>query len=222
LSPPATSVVPEFPRYTGAESAADTVIHILGLPAAIAATAWLLASIGPDPKLAPAAIYAAGIIAMLAASAAYNIVRPGRIKARLRRLDHAMIFVAIAATYTPFTLQILDPPLGRAACALVWTIAALGILLKLAFYDHVERLSLALYLGMGWLIVLFIRPLMNALTGPNLALLLAGGLVYSAGSLLHTFGRRLKFHNALWHVMVLAAAGLHFAAIARLLLEPST
>lgn len=159
---------------------------------------------------------------MLAASAAYNLVPPGRVKARLRRLDHAMIFVAIAATYTPFTLEILQPPIGPATCALVWTVAAAGALLKLAFYHHVERLSLALYLGMGWLLVLVIRPLVDALPSPELALLLAGGLVYSAGALLHTYGRRLKFHNAIWHAMVLAAAGLHCAAIAHLLLHPAT
>jgi hemolysin III len=209
-----------FPSYTAAEAAADRVVHLVGLPAAIAATAWLIASTGPAATVKQTATlltYGFGLIGMLAASAAYNFARPGRAKALLRRIDHAMIFVMIAGSYTPFALNALRSRLGIPLCAAVWGLAAVGVLLKLACYQRVARVSLALYLGMGWLLLVVIRPLVAALPGEVLALLLAGGIVYSVGSLVHVRDR-LPFHNAIWHAMVLVAAGLHLAAVARLLM----
>ncbi len=178
-----------FPSYTGAEYAADVAVHLVGLPAAILSTVWLLAHVWPDASVmhaVTALVYGLGLIGMLAASAAYNLARPGRAKARLRRLDHAMIFVMIAGTYTPFVLNVLEPRLGLTVCGLVWALAVAGVGLKLGWYHRVERVSLALYLGMGWLLVLFIRPIIAGLSAELLALLLAGGVVYSLGSLMHT------------------------------------
>ena len=211
----------DFPRYTKPERAADLAVHLAGIAAAVVAAIWLLVALGPDADLRltiPAIVYAIGLVGMLAASAAYNLVPPSVAKARLQRLDHAMIFVMIAGTYTPFTLIVLQPVFGAAMCALVWTLALTGVCLKLGYFRRVEHVSLGLYLGMGWLLVLFIRPMIAGLSSQSFALLLAGGIVYSAGSLLHTFGRHIRFHNAVWHAMVVAAAILHFAAVARLLL----
>lgn len=194
---------------------------MLGLPAGIASSAWLLANAWPagSPKqLATVFVYGFGLIGMLAASAAYNLARPGRAKAVLRRLDHAMIFVMIAGTYTPFTLNLLEPGIGLKLCAVIWALAVAGVGLKLCWYDRVERASLLLYLGMGWLLLLVIRQVVAAASAEVLALLLAGGVVYSLGSLLHERGQRVRFHNAIWHAMVLIAAMLHFAAVARVLL----
>ncbi len=214
-----------FPRYTGAEIAADRAVHLVGLPAAIASVAWLVASAAPAATLKQIAtllIYGFGLIGMLAASAAYNLAPPSRAKALLRRLDHAMIFVMIAGTYTPFALNALGPRFGMPLCAAVWALAAAGVGLRLACFQRVERASLALYLGMGWLLLVVIRPLVAALPGGVLALLLGGGVIYSAGTLVHARGDgRVPFHNAIWHAMVLAAAGLHLAAVARLLLTPA-
>ncbi len=214
---------PGFPSYTGAEVAADRVVHILGLSTATASIAWLAASLGTaaTPRQVVAfLIYGAGLIGMLAASAAYNLAPPGRAKSVLRRLDHAMIFVMIAGSYTPFTLTALGPRLGMALFVAVWAVAAIGIALKLAWFHRVERASLALYLAMGWMLLVVIRPLMIALPGAVLILLLAGGIVYSLGSLVHVRDR-VPFHNAIWHAMVLVAAGLHLAAITRLLTPAS-
>lgn len=219
-----------FPVYTGAELAADRAVHLIGLPAAIAATAWLVVRAATAPagidaaRVAALLVYGLGLVGMLSASAAYNLARPGRTKALLRRLDHAMIFVMIAGTYTPFALLgALGPRLGVALCSAVWALAAVGAGLKLACPCRVERASLALYLGLGWLVLVVVRPLAAALPDGALALLLAGGVSYSLGAFIHVWGgggvgrrRRVPFHNAVWHVMVLAAAGLHLAAVARL------
>ena len=214
-----------FPAYTATERSADLVVHLIGLPAAITSVAWLVATVWPASSLEQAAsalVYGAGLIGMVAASAAYHLAPPGPAKARLRRLDHAMIFVMIAGTYTPFLLNALAPGLGVPLCVLVWALAAAGVGLKLAWHQRVERASLALYLGMGWLLLLVIRPILAALPADVLALLLAGGVIYSLGSLVHARCQHVPFHNAIWHAMVLAAATLHFAAVARVLLAPAT
>ena len=207
-----------FPSYTGAEATADGVIHVVGIAAAAAAVAWLIASIGPiatTKQTATLLIYSFGLVGMLVASAAYNLTRPGRAKALLRRIDHAMIFVMIAGSYTPFALNALGPSLGIPLCAAVWSVAAVGIGLQFVSFNHFRRVSLPLYLGMGWLLLVVIRSLVAALPGEVLSLLLAGGVVYSLGSLVHTLSR-MPFHNVLWHAMVLVAAGLHLSAVARL------
>jgi hemolysin III len=152
---------------------------------------------------------------MLSASALYNMTRPGRLKAVLRRLDRSMIFVMIAGTYTPFAMTALQPRLGLWVCAMVWGLAVVGVGLNVAHRRRLERLSMALYLGMGWLALAVLRPLLAAVPGSVLVLLIAGGVIYSLGSLVHARAR-MPFHNAVWHGMVVIAAGLHLAAVAEL------
>jgi hemolysin III len=125
----------------------------------------------------------------------------------------------IAGTYTPLSLTALRPGLGIPLCVTVWTLAAVGIALKLARPRRHERLALFLYLGMGWLLVPLLPPLIAALPVGIMVLILAGALVYSAGSFVHT-RVALPFHNAVWHAMVIVAAGLHLAAIAQVISLP--
>jgi hemolysin III len=151
---------------------------------------------------------------MVGTSMAYNRAPPGRVKAVLRRLDHAMIFVMIAGCYTPFALNGLQPAWGVPLCVLIWGLAALGCSLKLAASPYAARTDVALYLGLGWLpLPWFIAALPGVLVTP----LLAGGVAYSLGSVVHARSR-MRFHNALWHFLVLIGAALHFTAIAMLLL----
>ncbi len=209
----------DFPHCDPAEAAADRAVHVVGVCAGVASVCWLIASVAPEAtagRLATLLVYCFGLIGMLAASAAYNLAGPGRLKAALRRLDHAMIFVMIAGTYTPFALHAVDPDVGVPLCVAAWTLAALGVALKLASPRRFDRLSLALYLGMGWMLLAVIRPLAAALPVDVLALLLGGGIVYSLGAAVHAT-ERPRFHNAVWHAMVLIAAGLHFAAVSRVL-----
>lgn len=205
-----------FPIYSRAERWFNNVVHVIGVPAGVAAAAWLLAEVcrstGSFRLIVSMSIYAAGLIGMLGASAAYHLTRPGRAKELLRRADHAMIYVMIAGSYTPFALNVLQPPTGELLCAFIWAMAAIGIALQLVFPRRFEALSLGLYLGMGWAIVVVIRPLIERLPPASLEFLVGGGLVYSLGALIYT-RRGLKFHTAVWHVLVLVAAGLHVTAL---------
>ena len=205
-----------FPITTRAERGVDNAVHLMGVPAGVIAAAWLLAEVCRNSDsgrlIASMSIYAVGLIGMLAASAAYHLTRPGRAKELLRRADHAMIFVMIAGSYTPFALNVLQPPGGVVLCVIIWTLAAIGITVKLVYPRRFEGLSLGLYLGMGWAILFMIRPLIERLPAESLGLLVGGGVVYSLGALIYT-QRRLKFHTAVWHALVLVAAGLHVSAL---------
>jgi hemolysin III len=211
-----------FPDYTIAERWVDAVVHVVGLVAASIAVIWLFVQAWPvitTERIVTGSIYSFGLLGMLSASALYNLARAGRLKSIFRRLDHAMIFVMIAGTYTPLSLTALRPGLGIPLCVTVWLLAAIGIGMKVMRKDLHERLSLVLYLGMGWLLVPVLPPLITALPTGVMALIVAGGLVYSAGSFIHT-RTSWPFHNALWHAMVIVAAGLHMAAIAQVISLP--
>lgn len=204
-----------FPAYSRAEQRLDNGVHLIGVPAGVVVAAWLLTEVCRSESgrlIASMSVYAAGLIGMLVGSAAYHLSRPGRSKELLRRADHAMIFVMIAGSYTPYALNVLEAPAGVGLCVVIWALAAIGIALTLAFPRRFERLSLALYLGMGWAILVMIRPLIERLPTELLALLVGGGLVYSLGALIYT-RHELKYHTAVWHAMVLIAAGLHATAL---------
>ena len=193
------------------ELTADFVVHVLGLGLGAVAALALLVLAALNGGLAPVAIYVLGLAAMLGCSALYHLRRTSRFRPWLRRLDHAAIFVMIAGTYTPFTIQ-LPGAWAPALTAAVWAIAALGVAAKLAVPRHVEKLSVALYLGLGWIGLIALDPLLAAIDPTILALIGAGGLVYSAGVVFHLW-QSLPFHNAIWHGFVLVAAGVHYAAV---------
>lgn len=192
---------------TAAEIWADAVIHALGLLFATGAVAFLIYRDSPYALIA----YGGGLAGMLASSAAYNLWR-GPAKEIWRRVDHAMIFVMIAASYTPFVVLRLHGSNAALLGGVVWTGALAGIALKLFFPRRFERLSLALYLGLGWALVLSFDSLVRSLAGTTVTLLIVGGVLYTLGVPLH-LAHRLRFHNAAWHACVLAAAICHFAAI---------
>ncbi len=198
-------------------------MHLFGLPAGVVAAAWLILTVGLPATAkvnATLLVYSAGLVGMLGASAAYHLTRPGQVKERLRRLDHAMIFVMIAGTYTPFALNVLPGRQGIPLCAAAWAVAAAGIALKLLFPRRLERLSLVVYLGMGWM-VLSVLPSLIARASPDaLLLLVLGGVTYSVGSVIHSL-RRVRFQNAIWHMLVLLGAGLHLAALSRQFASPA-
>jgi hemolysin III len=163
--------------------------------------------------LVSAGIYSLGLMAMLGCSAAYNIARRSRHRDLLRRFDHAAIFVMIAGTYTPFTTLALHGNWAVFMTALVWLIAAVGVGLKLVLpYRRFEGLSVAIYLAFGWIVLIAIGPLTQSLSLTIMLLVVAGGVVYTAGVIFHAW-ERLPFQNAIWHGFVLAAAAIHFVAV---------
>ena len=198
--------------YTSNEVRADAFIHIVGILFAIGASLWLLAHVTGLPVTLSVSIYCSGLLLMIAASASYSLNRWPPAKEILRRIDHAAIFVMIAATYTPFAANRLGYETGPVLLATVWICAAAGVVLKFAFPRRFERLSLGFYLVMGWMIVAVAKQLATSVASVDLWLLFAGGAVYSAG-VAFLLLERIPFHKAIWHGFVLAAVVLHFAAV---------
>ncbi|MDI1283287.1 MAG: hemolysin III family protein [Reyranella sp.] len=196
------------------EQAADRVIHALGIGlGTIGAVALVgVAAIDGQPgDLAPVLIYAAGLLAMLGCSAAYNVFHTSGQREWLRRFDHAAIFAMIAGTYTPFTTR-LASGWSSGLTAVIWAIAAAGIALKLWQPRRIETISIVLYLALGWIGLAAAGPFMAALDARTLVLLASGGIVYTAGVIFHLW-RRLPYQNAIWHGFVLVAAGIHYLAV---------
>jgi hemolysin III len=196
------------------EFIADTVVHALGLGLGVVGVVAILVVTLDGPtsgRLLPIGVYALGLIAMLACSATYNILYKSPRRDWLRRLDHAAIFVMIAGTYTPFTVLAFPEPWSSGLTIAVWTAAAAGVAFKLWRPLRWQRLSVVLYLAMGWIGVIALDPFLRSLATPTLVLLLAGGIVYSAGVAFHV--ARHRYQNAAWHGCVLVAACTHYAAV---------
>lgn len=204
------------PRHypTPAAKCADLVVHVVGLTLALIGGAVLLALAVEARSISlilGVTIYAAGLLLMLAFSTAYNFAKPTW-RPRLRRLDHAGIFLMIAGSYTPFTTQLLEGAWSIGMTAAVWSIAGPGVLGKLFLKQVDRKLWVVLYLALGWIVVIALRPLASSITWGALALLAAGGVLYSTGVAFYV-NKRLKFARAIWHGHVVAAASAHWAAI---------
>jgi hemolysin III len=203
------------PAYGRGEQLVDRCIHYFGIAAgSIGSVALIIAAArGHGAWLVPSVIvYAASLLFMVAASALYNFAAPSRRKERLRRLDHAAIFVMIAGTYTPFVLVRIGGDWGLSIAAFVWLSAIGGIALKLLYPRRFEGLSILLYLLVGWVILVAIHPLVSAVSLATLILIGIGGALYSGGIIFH-LSTRLQYHNAIWHGFVLAGAACHYAAV---------
>ena len=204
-----------FPDYTIRERVADGCIHIIGVAASLVALTALLV-IGVQSKttlwVVSLTIYGLALVATFSCSAGYNLVVRPKLKEVLRRLDHAAIFLMIAGTYTPFILIKMNDAWGLGLLAVVWTMAILGIAIKLFATRFLDGLSTALYLVQAWAVIAAWEPLMSALPGRVLTLLMVGGVLYTIGVVFHLW-ERLPYQNAIWHGFVLSAASCHFAAV---------
>lgn len=203
------------PRYTRNERLTDGVIHVLGVTGSTAAVAVLLAAVIPtrDPlSILIAITYGACLIAMLWLSAAYNLVSHPVWKDRVRRYDHAAIFLLIAGTYTPFALIAIGGGMGYGLLALVWISALAGMLLKLLRPGRAERTSVIMYLVLGWIGLPAVGLLFLSVSMSVLVLLGTGGFLYTVGVAFHLW-ESLPYQNAVWHGFVLAGASCHFVAV---------
>ena len=197
------------------ELLADGIVHAVALVAGVIGFPVLLGhalqTVGAGSFVA-LTVYAAGFFLMFGFSMAYNLAPPGTLKARLRRIDHSMIYVMIAGTYTALIPQ-LDGGWALALGLMVWSGAALGILVKIALPGRFDRLAILAYVLLGWVGVIALGPISTALPPVSLWLLAAGGLTYVAGISFYLW-KGLRFQTAIWHLFVAVAAGLHFAAVA--------
>ena len=212
-----TDLVPaKPPRHysTPAAKCADLVVHIVGLALALVGGGILLllaVRAGSISQVVGVSIYAAGILAMLAFSTAYNFAKAHH-RPALRRLDHAGIFLMIAGSYTPFTIHSLHGAWAWGMTIAVWSIALVGALGKILLPRVDRKLWVALYLALGWLVVVAIKPMIHSVYWVALLLLVAGGVLYSTGVIFYV-NKRLKFSRAIWHGHVVAAAAAHWAAV---------
>jgi len=205
----------ETPRYTRAERVADGCVHVTGVAFSVLATAAMLtlAAKGlPMASTASLVVYAFVMVAVFACSAAYHLSAHGKLKANLRRFDHAAIYVKIAGTYTPLALLKMGDAVGLALLGAVWAITAFGATAKLLWPERLVRTSYVLYLAQGWAVVAAFNSLLPAVSSRVLVLLVVGGCLYTVGVVFHLW-ERLRYHNAILHTFVLAASVCHFAAI---------
>ena len=199
--------------HSRAETVADGAVHAAGLLLALPFSAWLIArGAGSSVGVVPPAVYVACALASLATSALYHMTPMEGPRPILRRVDHAAIFLKIAGTYTPL-VAIIGSGFAYGILGVVWALAVYGVASKLWLGRMDARGSVALYLGMGWLSMLLIRPMWQALGGVAVALIVGGGLIYSAGTLVYSHPG-MRYQNALWHGIVLVASACFFAAIA--------
>lgn len=207
-------------NYDRVELIADAVVHAVGiLLGLIAATVLvvLTAVYATALSIVAVSIYVAGLLSMLVLSATYNLWPVSRTKWVLRRFDHSAIYMLIAATYTPFILQMKDSVFALALLPGVWCVAIFGIVLKLAWPGRFDRLATGLYLVLGWSGVLLYDSGIGSLPKLALWLVLAGGALYSLGVIFHSW-RRLRFQNVIWHCFVLLGAACHYTAVMDLVL----
>jgi len=219
---PVTPATPAV-RMDLIECRADNSVHALSLMFCLPATAVLLfqtQGMGNGLAAAAASAYGFGMLAMFGFSAAYHLVSHPRWKGRLRVCDHAAIFLMIAGTYTPFAIFAIGGVLGWGLLALVWLMAAAGILLKVFAPRRWDSASVAYYLALGWVGLPAAGLLIDSLPLSALMLLGAGGLLYTVGVGFHVW-ERLRFQNAVWHSCVLAAAGCHYIAVTSVLTRAS-
>ena len=196
------------------ERSADQWVHIVGLTAGVLGGLTLLGlslGFGRLGEAAAIGVYGACLVVMLLCSAAYNLASPGR-RPLLRRLDHAAIFLMIAGSYTPFTTQRLHGAWAWGMTGAVWALALAAAAGKLFAPGLGKGFWVALYLALGWIAAIAVKPLLAGVSPVALMLLLAGGLVYSAGVIVY-LKKTLPFRRAIWHGFVVAAAATQYCAI---------
>jgi hemolysin III len=204
-----------YPNYSRAERLADGAVHIAGVLTAITGVAvlfamWALRMDGVT--LASTIVYSGALLLMLGASAAYHLYAHTPARPILRRLDHAAIYVKIAGTFTPLSV-LLGTAFGYVILALVWVLALFGAVTKIRAKPGQMTTGWLPYVALGWIGLALFIPLSAVLPGQSLALLLAGGLLYTGGVVFYAWDS-LRFANAIWHVFVAVASGCFFMGIA--------
>lgn len=202
--------------YSVKEEVANAISHGIGLVLGIVGLVLLLlkafAHSADALTITSMSVYGGSMIALFLASTLYHAIPHQRAKRWLKTFDHCAIYLLIAGSYTPFLLVSLRTPLAFSLMIVIWSIALLGILFKVAFVYRFEKLSLVTYLAMGWLSLVVIYQLALNLDVGGLTLLALGGVVYSLGVIFYV-AQRIPYNHAIWHGFVLGGCACHFLAI---------
>jgi hemolysin III len=201
-------------RYSVAEEVANSLTHAFGLMLAVAGLVLLIVETrrGDAREIVSCLLYGVTLVLVYATSVLYHGVSHEASKRWLRTLDHVAIFLLIAGTYTPFVLIALRGAWGWSLFGIVWTLAAIGTVFELTGLHRLRGVMIALYVGMGWVGIVAIRPLMAALPMPGLLLVLGGGVSYTLGVGFYVW-RSLRFHHAVWHLFVIGGSVLQFLSV---------
>lgn len=201
--------------YPRNEELANRLTHGVGVLLGVAGLVLMVvasARHGDVWHVVSTAIFGATLVLLYAASTAYHSVAGEKIRRLMRKVDHAAIFLLIAGTYTPFVLVTLRGPWGWSLFGVIWGLAVVGVTMKFWFAGRFKLVSTLIYLAMGWLVLIAIKPLMAALPAGGMKFLVAGGLCYTGGAAFYLW-KRLPYHHAIWHLFVLAGSMCHWAAV---------
>jgi hemolysin III len=201
--------------YSLAEEIAHAATHGLGLLLSIAALVLLVvfATLRGDAwHIVSVSVYGGTLVLLYLASTLYHSIRHPPAKKVLQVIDHSAIYLLIAGTYTPITLTTLRGGWGYTLFGIVWSLALVGVLLEAFARKRLKVVSISLYLGLGWLAAVAVKPLFERVPIGGLALILLGGLAYTAGVGFYLW-RKLPYHHAVWHVFVLVGSACHFLAV---------
>ena len=202
--------------YSLAEEVANSISHGIGFIFGIVGLVLMLTQAAASQANAIAitsySLYGGSMILLFLASTLYHAIPHPAAKLWLQKLDHCAIYILIAGTYTPFLLVGLKSPLAHGLMAVIWSLALLGVLFKLAFVHRFEALSVITYLLMGWLSLIVVYQLALKLSPGGIWLLAAGGIIYSLGVIFYV-SKRIPYNHAIWHGFVLGGSVCHFLAI---------
>lgn len=193
----------------------NSISHLVGAGLAVLGSVLLVviaARLGDPWKIVSFSIYGVMLVALYVASTLYHSVR-GRAKTILQKFDHCSIYLLIAGSYTPFALVSLRGPWGWSLLGAVWTLAVVGILQEIWFAKGARVLSLVIYLLMGWLALVAVLPLWEALTPRGFAWLAAGGMLYTVGIIFYVADQRIRHGHGVWHLFVLGGSSCHFFTV---------
>jgi hemolysin III len=203
-------------EQTLGEEIANSISHGAGVVASIVAAPFLIlhaVRLGNAGYLIGAIVFASTMIVLYLSSTLYHSFRPGKLKNAFRIIDHSAVYLLIAGTYTPFTLGVLYGAWGWTLLILIWSLALVGVALKLLNRTSHPVIATILYLLMGWLIIVAADPLYTRLPAAGLAWLIAGGLAYTLGTIFFVSDSRLRYGHFIWHWFVLAGTTCHFFAV---------
>jgi hemolysin III len=206
---------PVRPQTRG-EELANTISHGVAFVLALISLPVLVYSVsqpGRALNVAAAAIFSVTMMGIYLISAMFHACPDGRMKEWLNRLDHAAIYLFIAGSYTPFLVGVLRGNLGWILMGVIWGLAAVGVAVKLLDRLKHPFWSTALYVGMGWLMLVVIRPLSQRMDSAGIVWLVAGGASYTAGALVFLFDTRMRFAHFIWHLFVMGGSACHFCAV---------
>lgn len=198
------------------EEIANSISHAMGLIAALVAAPFLITHalpVGNTEFLVGTSLFAATMVLLYLVSMLYHALPTGKVKRRMQVVEHSVIFLLIAGTYTPFTLGVLRGTWGWTLLGLIWGLAIVGVLLKASYGISHPRVFICLYLFMGWLVLIAVKPLYTHIPLSGLLWLAVGGVAYTVGVAFYVAGSHLRYSHLIWHLFVMAGSTCHYFAV---------